>query len=312
MKAGAWVQRHSARLAAPVLAAAVLAPMAACQGEPPPSALTEEYAAQIAAHREGREERLRKSWLTLAGLHWLEEGDNQFGSAPGNAIVFPQDTSPALAGNFVYADGEVFLEPAPGAGLTVDGRPAGDTRLQLEPDAQKLELGRLVFFLIARSGNHAIRVRDPEFPAVRDFRGIDFYPVDPAYVIEGTLVPYDEPKKLMVETVIGDTEMLSEGRVEFEFAGATHTLEALAGSTDLFADLLLIFKDETSGRETYGAGRYLYAPVDGDRVSLDFNKAYNPPCAFTPYATCPLPPLGNTIHARIEAGERAYYFEKTK
>ncbi len=309
MKAGAWIPQRPGRLAAPVLAGVILASLAACQGEPPPSALTEEYAERIAAHREEREERLRSSWLTLAGLHWLEEGDNRFGSAPGNAIVFPQETSPALAGNFVYADGEVFLEPVPGAGLTVDGRPAGDTRLQLEPDAQQLGLGRLVFFVIERAGKHAIRVRDPEFHAVRDFRGIDFYPVDPAYVIEGTLVPNDAPKKLMVETVTGrDAEMVSRGTVEFEFAGAIHTLEALAGSVDLF----LIFKDETSGRDTYGAGRYLYAPVDGDRVSLDFNKAYNPPCAFTPYATCPLPPLGNTIHARIEAGERAYHFEKTK
>lgn len=296
-------------VAAPVLAAVVLASLAACQGEPPPRALPEGYAEQIAVHREGREERLRSSWLTLAGLHWLDKGDNRFGSALDNAIVLPQDTSPALAGNFVYMDGEVFLEPAPGAGLTVDGAPAGDTRLQLEPNVQQLGLGRLVFFVIVRSGRHAIRVRDPEFHAVRDFRGIDYYPVDPAYVIEGTLVPYDEPKKLMVETVIGrDVEMVSKGTVEFEFAGATHRLEALGGSADLF----LIFKDETSGRETYGAGRYLYAPVEGVRVSLDFNKAYNPPCAFTPHATCPLPPLGNTIRARIEAGERAYHSGKSK
>jgi len=297
------------RAVAAGLAAAVLASLAVGQGGPPVPTLTDGYAERIALHREGREERLRSSWLTLAGLHWLEEGDNRFGSAPGNAIVFPQETSPAFAGNFVYADGAVFLDPAPGAGLTVDGRPVGDTRLQLEPDAQQLGLGRLEFFVITRSGKHAIRVRDPEFHAVQDFRGIDYYPVDPAYVIEGTLVPHDRPEKLIVETVLGrDAEMVSRGTVEFEFAGAIHTLVALDGSADLF----LIFKDKTSGRETYGAGRYLYASVDGDRVSLDFNKAYNPPCAFTPYATCPLPPPGNTIHARIEAGERAYYFEKTK
>lgn len=310
MNAGVWTRRPSGRLASSLLAAVVLASLAACQGEPAPSApTTDEYAERIAAHREGREERIRSMWLTLSGLHWLEEGDNRFGSAPDNAIVFPQDTSPALAGNFVYADGEVFLEPAPGSGLTVNDEPAGDTRLQLEPDTQQLGLGRLVLFVIARSGKHAIRVRDPECHAARDFRGIDFYPVDPAYVIEGTLVPNNEPKTLTVETVIGrDTEMPSQGTVEFEFAGTTHTLEALGDSGDLF----LMFKDETTGRETYAAGRYLYAPVVGDRVSLDFNMAYNPPCAFTPYATCPLPPFGNTIDARIEAGERSHHLEKTQ
>ena len=295
--------------AARILAAVVLASLAACQDAPPPAALTQGYAEQIALHREGRDERIRTSWLTVAGLHWLAEGDNRFGSAPDNAIVFPQETSPGFAGNFVYADGEVFLEPAPGAGLTVNGEPSGDTRLKLEPDAQRLGLGRLELFVIARSGKHAIRVRDPEFHAVRDFHGIDFYPVDPAYVIEGTLVPYDELRPMMIETVIGrDTEMVSRGRVQFEFEGATHTLEALGNSPELF----LMFKDQTTGVETYAAGRYLYASVVGDRVSLDFNKAYNPPCAFTPYATCPLPPIGNTIDARLEAGERAYHLEKTQ
>jgi hypothetical protein len=173
----------------------------------------------------------------------------------------------------------------------------------LEPDAQQLGLGRLKFYVIERSGKHAIRVHDPEFHVARDFDGIDFYPVDPAYVIEGTLSPPGELKKLRVETVIGrDTEMVSRGTVEFEFAGATHRLVALGSSEELF----LMFKDETTGGETYAAGRYLYAPVVGDTVSLDFNLAYNPPCAFTPYATCPLPPSGNTIAARIEAGERRH------
>jgi uncharacterized protein (DUF1684 family) len=291
------------RLNSMVLVATVLASLAACQGQPAPAESTETYAERIALHREDREERLRSNWLTLAGLYWLEEGDNRFGSAADNAIVFPETTSPALAGNFVYAGGEVFLEPGPDAGLTLDGAAPGDARLKLEPDAQQFGLGRLELFVIERSGRHAIRVRDPEFQAARDFDGIDFYPVDPAYVIEGTLTPPAESKKLMVETVIGsDTEMVSRGTVEFEFAGGTYTLEALGDSEELF----LMFKDGTTGPDTYAAGRYLYAAVVGDTVALDFNLAYNPPCAFTPYATCPLPPSGNTIDARIEAGERRY------
>ena len=277
---------------------------AGCQGERPGAVVPENYAESIATHRQEREERLRSSWLTLAGLHWLAEGDNRFGSASDNAIAFPSDSSPEYAGNFVYADGEVFLDPAAGAGITVNGEPSGDGRLKLEPDEDKLGLGRLEFHVIARSGKHAIRVRDPEFPAAREFEGIDFYPIDPAYVIVGTLTAPEEPRTLMVETVIGrDAEMVSRGTVEFEFAGATHRLEALGDSDELF----LIFKDETTGRGTYAAGRYLYAPVAGKVVTLDFNKAYNPPCAFTPYATCPLPPSGNTIGAPIEAGERSHH-----
>ena len=298
-----------------LVAAFLVAVLVACGGEPPPATsaapagIAEGYAAQIASNREGRNERVRSNWMTLTGLHWLAEGDNRFGSAPDNAIVFPEDTSPAYAGNFIYADGQVFLESAPDAGLTVNGEPSGDTRLNLEPDVQQLGLGRLEFFLIARSNRHAIRVRDPESSSARDFRGIDFYPVDPSYVIEGTLRPSEEVGNVRVETVIGDdTEMLARGTVEFELAGKTHTLEALGSSAELF----LMFKDATTGSETYSAGRYLYAPITGNRVGLDFNKAYNPPCAFTPYATCPLPPLGNRMDAPVEAGERAYHPEKDK
>ncbi len=130
----------------------------------------------------------------------------------------------------------------------------------------------LEFFVIERSGRHAIRVRDPEFPAARDFGGIDFYPIDPAYVIDGRLEPFEEPRMMNVETVLGrDTEMVSRGTVVFEFSGTTHRLVALGNSAELF----LMFKDATTGEDTYAAGRYLNAPLLGDIVTLDFNMAYN-------------------------------------
>ena len=292
------------RLAAAILGC-VLGVLVACQTDPAPVSVAADpaYAERIESYREGRNERIRTSWLSLSGLHWLEEGDNRFGSATDNEIVFPADASPALAGTLVYSEGEVFLDPVAGSGLKVNGhtlRPV-KSKLKLEPDGQQLGLGRLEFFLIARSGKHGIRVRDPELPAVRDFEGIDFYPIDPSYIIEGKLRPFPETQTLTIETVIGhDTQMKSRGTVEFEFAGTTHRLVAMGESEELF----LMFKDETSGNETYSAGRYLYAPVVDDIVTLDFNMAYNPPCAFTPYATCPLPPYGNTIAAKIEAGER--------
>jgi uncharacterized protein (DUF1684 family) len=271
----------------------------------PPSGAS--YVAEIEEFREGRVERLRSSWLMLAGLFWLEPGDNTFGSDPGNMIVFPEGSSPGRAGSFVYTNGSVTLVPEGAPGMTIEGEPVElATKLGTGEDTQEILLGRLTFYVIERSGQHAIRLRDPESPAVVSFTGIEFYPTDESWVVEGRLVPYDEPRIVSVETVIGhDAEMTSVGRVEFDLDGGVHSLEALKSSADA-TELFLIFKDETSGRETYGAGRYLYAPLDGRRARIDFNRAYNPPCAFTPYATCPLPPRENRLELRVEAGERKY------
>ncbi|NIL99535.1 MAG: DUF1684 domain-containing protein [Acidobacteria bacterium] len=258
------------------------------------------HARSVELFRQGREDRIRKNWITLTGLHWLREGDNPFGSAPDNAIVFPADTGDAVAGSFVYENGEIFLaDPAPGLTLNGSAPPEGQTRL--EPDGDRIALGRLEILPIARYGGHAIRVRDPEASAARDFKGLEFYPVDAAYVFTGTLIPEDNGAMTTVETVVGrDAEMVSRGTIEFELESKTYRLAALGAEADLF----VMFKDATTGKETYPAGRYLYAPVAGTEVTLDFNMAFNPPCAFTPYATCPLPPPGNTIDVPIEAGER--------
>jgi uncharacterized protein (DUF1684 family) len=282
----------------------------ACENDTPRVETVEEYAQRIAALREARVERLRTSWLTVAGLYWLAAGDNPFGRAETNAIVFPADVGPEVAGSFNYRDGEVLLQPAPGAGLTVDGAPAREMLVSADPEPEQIGLGRLTFFVIERGGKHAIRLRDPEFRALKNFHGIDYYPADPAYAIEGRWIPHDEPTTRSVETVIGiDAEMVSTGRVEFDLGGRTHSLDAFDGSGE---ELFLIFKDATTGRETYDGGRYLYAKVEGGRVVLDFNLAYNPPCAFTPYATCPLPPPGNALDVGIAAGERSYHSTKVK
>lgn len=278
-----------------------------CSADAPSPTAAAAYIEEIEAYRAQRVERLRSTWLTIAGLFWLAPGSNTFGAGKDNAIVFPADAAPEYAGKFVYAGGEVTLVPAPEAGLTIDGAAIGPTRLTAGDDAREVVLGRLTFFVIERAGRHAIRLRDPEFRARKDFRGIEFYPIDPSGEIEGRLVRYDKPKTVQVETVIGyATEMVSMGKVEFDLAGATHALEALVDSDDA-EELFLIFKDKTTGKGTYGAGRYLYAPFRGDLAKIDFNKAYNPPCAFTPYATCPLPPPGNTLPIAIESGERAYH-----
>lgn len=294
-----------------LLLALVLVVFSGCTEVPPVPELPADYAAQVEQYRVDRMERLKTGWLTLSGLHWLEEGRNAFGSDPSNSIVFPADTSPELAGVFVYASGKVTLETEAGAGLTLDGEIAGAGPIDLEPDARELGLGRLTFFLIERGGRFAIRVKDPEHPAVQQFGGIDFYPVDESWVKIGALTPPDAPRTIPVETVIGtDAEMESRGRIEFRIGDEVHSLEAFAGSDD--TEVFIIFMDGTTGEETYPAGRYLYAGVEGDRATLDFNKAYNPPCAFTPYATCPLPPPGNRLSVRIQAGEKTYHPDKSK
>jgi len=266
------------------------------------------YVEEIETFRAQREQRLRSEdgWLSLVGLFWLEEGVNPFGGDPAGAIALPGDAAPPRAGNFVLEGAVVRLVPEPGVEILIDGEPAGERILRDDsagsPDL--LHLGRLRLHVIERGGRRAVRVRDPESPARSGFPGLEFFPVDPSYRVEGRFRPYAEPERRQIATVVGTTaEMLAPGTVEFELDGARLSLEPFvdeAGQTDLF----IIFKDRTSGRETYGAGRFLSAVLEGERVVLDFNKAYNPPCAFTPFATCPLPPARNRLDAAVRAGER--------
>lgn len=289
------------RAAAAVLAALLLA------GPALPAETTEAYRQEIEQRRADREARLRspEGWLSLVGLFWLAEGENSFGSGPGNDLVFPQP-APQKAGRVVLDGASVRLFVHPGVEMTRSGRRFDETILLDDtggsPDV--LQMGRLSFHLIRRGERRGLRVKDPESPALRRFSGLSFYPVDADYRIDGRFQPYETPREVTVATVTGEgAAMLAAGRVEFSLQGRTHQLEALVydpADTRLF----LIFKDSTSGKETYGAGRYLYADVDGDTVNLDFNLAYNPPCAFTPFATCPLPPRGNRLEVPVSAGEK--------
>jgi len=161
--------------------------------------------------------------------------------------------------------------------------------------------------VIKRGDRIGVRVRDPKSPVRTGFKGLEYFAADPAYKVTAEFVPYEKPRKMPVPTVIGTVEeMDAPGRVRFVIAGKELWLDPVVEDPKE-PSLFFIFKDETSGRETYPAGRFLYAdmPKDG-KVVLDFNKAYNPPCAFTPYATCPLPPKRNALPVRIEAGEKKY------
>lgn len=251
------------------------------------------YASEIAQWRKAREERLRADggWLTVTGLFWLDEGANTAGKDRTNRIIL-QD-GPPQAGVFTVRNGKVTVT-------------AGGKTREMRPDSDDaFKAGRLSLFVLRRGPRFAIRLKDPDSQARRDFKGIAYYPPRQAYRITAKFVA--EPRKIPVLNIIGQTENYeSPGYALFRVNGREFKLYPVLeepGAKELF----YIFRDQTSGHETYGAGRFLYSdlPRDG-KVTLDFNKAYNPPCAFTAYATCPLPPKENRLPVRIEAGEKAY------
>ncbi len=266
------------------------------------------YAETVTEWRKEREARLRADggWLTVVGLFWLKEGPNTFGSAPDNAFVFPP-SAPARAGTFELRQGKVTLQAAPDAAITVDGRPA--TRLDLAADTSgsptTLKLGPMTFFVIERQGRYGIRLKDAEARARREFPGLEWFPVDPAKRIVARFVPYTPARQVAIPNVLGTVQNLpSPGYAEFTLAGRTVRLDPVLEDKDA-KELFFIFKDRTSAKSTYGAGRFLYAdlPQDG-QIVLDFNKAYTPPCGFTAFATCPLPPRQNRLAVPVEAGEK--------
>jgi uncharacterized protein (DUF1684 family) len=269
-----------------------------------------EHSSEIDAWRAKRAERLKAEdgWLTLVALHWLKPGETRFGSDPGNELVLPAGT-PALAGKLVLEDaGRVRLVPEPGTALTVNGEAATAARTLADDTSEKpdtLQVGPVRLMAIKRGERIGIRAKDPRSAVRTGFKGLSYFPTDAAYRIEATWVPYDKPKEIEVPNVLGTVEKSpAPGVAKFTLAGREVSLEPILEDPEA-TSLFYIFKDATSGKETYGAGRFLYGPLPKDgKVVLDFNKAYSPPCAFTSFATCPLPPRQNRLAVRIEAGEK--------
>ncbi len=298
----------SARIGRVLIIVPALALLASCAGQDTLPEVSPEYLAEIEQWRAERNERLRQqdSWLTLVGLYWLEPGENRFGSDPSLEIVFEEGGAAARGGSLFLEGEQVRVVAAAGSGLTLGGEPVGERVLAPDTSGQPdiLELGDLRFHIIRREDKFGVRVKNPESELLRNFTGLDFYPVDGRYRIEGRFVPYEEPQELPIATVLGGSvPMKVPGRVELDVGGTTVSLEpVLSGQQYWF-----LFRDATSGKETYGAGRYLYAdPAEDGKLVVDFNLAYNPPCVFTPYATCPLPPRQNWLEVPIEAGEKMY------
>ena len=267
-------------------------------------ALIDEWRAQRVAALTGDD-----GWLTLAGLFWLKDGDNSFGRAAGNTLVLD---NPALAehcGTFTLSGQAVRFSAAPASGVTHDGRPVSSIELSADTSGHPTVLasGTLRFFVIERAGNLGVRVRDLNNPHRTGFHGLSYFPVNTAWVFAARFEPYKPARRVRIINILGmEQEYESPGAVVFVKDGREWRLDAVLeepGDGELF----IMFADATSGHETYGAGRFLYVPLpSAGRTRLDFNKAYNPPCALNDFATCPLPPLQNHLKLRVEAGEKTY------
>jgi uncharacterized protein (DUF1684 family) len=273
-------------------------------GEP---AMTHEE--QIKEWRANRHARLSSEdgWLTLVGLEWLVEGENHLANGTAGSIQIPG--GPGDWGTIYVDEDEVRFVPIAGSGVMVDGVEV--TEAILATDAQEVPTivssGDLSFYVIER-GSYGLRIKDRQARVLQEFEGMDSYDFQPDWRIYGRFIPAQEGQTIEIANVLGQIEPTPVfGYVEFERDGETHRLLGLGGE-DSEAPWFL-FSDNTSGRETYGAGRYVYGdglPSDG-RLVVDFNKAYNPPCVFSDYATCPLPPQENRLDLAVMAGEKKFH-----
>jgi len=247
---------------------------------------------------------LKENWLSLVGLFWLKPGANTFGSDAANSIVFPK--GPAHAGEFDLKGKEVTLKMLPQVQATIAGKQVSTAVLKpdISKDVTRVEMDTLRFHVIVRGDRVGIRVRDTDSAAARNFKGMMFYPVDMNYRVVATWIPGDGKKTVEVPNVLGDVSAQeAPGTAVFKINGQEVRLTALGG--DAKNGLFIVFNDQTAKTDTYPGGRFLdtEAVVDG-KVVLDFNRAYNPPCAVTPYATCPLAPKENRLAVAIPAGEK--------
>ncbi len=241
-------------------------------------------------------------WLTVVGLDWLKEGDNRVGADPASEVPLPPGSAPRRVAMISLHAGKAMLHPAPGVPLTLNGKPATGTTLREDDDV--LAINHLRFFVIKRGDRMGIRLKDNDSPAREHFQGLSWYPIDPAWRIQAKFIPWTTPHKIVFHNTIGQEEgEPSPGYVTFQKNGHEFRLEPTLEDGVLF----FVLRDGTSGKTTYGAARFLYAEAaQNGVVSLDFNKAENPPCAFTAYATCPLPPPQNRLALAITAGEKKY------
>lgn len=265
------------------------------------------YVAEIDEWHSNRIERLKDEdgWLNLVGLFWLEEGENKFGSAKDNDVIFPD--GPLYVGTITLQNETIKLKVDEDIETFVNGSLRSEAILKedMTGEPTMVTIGSHKFYIIKRGEKFGVRLRDLNATLVKEFKGIERYPVQDKWKVVADFETYDPPKTVEVPTILGTVEEDKlAGKATFEIDDKTYSLEGLDRGEKMF----FIFADETSGEETYGAGRYLYTDKADStgKVILDFNKAYNPPCVFTKFATCPLPTKNNYLKVKITAGEKDY------
>jgi hypothetical protein len=247
-------------------------------------------------------------WLNLVGRFWLKQGESTFGTSKDNDIVVESSKLPAHIGSFFFADTVVTFKAKEGVEVLLDGKPVNEIVLvdDQKKDITVLQIGSIKFNLIIRDTLYGIRFRDLNSDLVKNFKGVERFPIDESWKITAKFEAYNPVKEIDVPNVLGQiSKEKCPGAVVFKRDGKMHRIDAVDEGGDR---LFLIIADQTSGEETYGGGRFMYVnkPDSTGTILLDFNKAYNPPCVFTKYATCPLPPLQNYLKLKIEAGEKVY------
>ncbi len=288
---------------------ALLAPVLMADEQVVVTVKTESHQQAVEAWRASRHERLIQpdGWLTLVGLEWLEEGESRIGSAADNDIQL--SGGPDFWGSVVLENDRLHFKNHDPENVRINGEPL--SHAELVPDTAGeptvISSGNLSINAIFR-GSYALRIKDSHAKALQSFKGVDNYPINESWCIDGRFIPAAEDEVIEITNVLGQvSESQVFGTFEFDMDGETHSLLGL-GEADS-KSLWFIFADRTSGHGTYGAGRYLYTdgmPQNG-RLTVDFNKAYNPPCAFNPYSTCPIPPQRNRMDLFVTAGEKDFH-----
>src|SRR5262245_1919547 len=271
--------------------------------------------AALAAFRAERQKTLLadNGWFTVSGLHFLNPGENRFGSDPLNDMVLDYADMPKQAGVITMNGTTVTIRAADGKEPVYNGKPAREGVLRLAAQgrpADTVTFGAVTFFLHFSGPRLAIRVRDQKAPLRTNFSGLKWYAPNPAYRVVGTFAALPAPKEVQAPTILGDLEPFTvTGTVSFEAGGKSHKMEAWKSGDRLW----FVFRDLTSADTTYPSARFLYTdgPSADGKVVLDFNRGQNPPCAYNPWTTCPLPPQMNRLQVRIEAGEKRYHAETT-
>ena len=284
--------------------------VAACAGageDAPVPAADDAWLEGVKTWRATHETDYTRDWASIAGLHWLDPGTHTVGSGAANDIVLDAGV-PERIGRLTVAEGRIVFEADPGVEVRQNGKPVDAPVVMKEPDADpadEITIGDVRLVIHPSGQRIALRVRDPNGRMARAFAGFDWFPIEAHYRVIGRFVPDEQPREIPVVTTFGDEDFaLTEGVVEFTLDGQTLRLRPF---TTRPGRLWFVFRDASSGQETYETARFLYADLRDDGTAVvDFNEAYNPPCAFNPYTTCPIPLPENRLKVKILAGEKAY------